>query len=125
MNVQRIEPPRKFKPRPDSILEVAHVANVSLAPGDQLSFITDSGTELDVLRTDWGYVATPSMNRRLRNHGLRAVLVRNDQDRLYLLLVEEGQESNFEEYLRSDEQTVVCWLDNDEAVQSVVDALEQ
>lgn len=125
MEIERIEPAREFRPRPDSDISIAHVADVTLSSGELLSFLSESGTQLDVLRTVWGYVATPSLNRRLRDRGLHGCLVQNQEGRLYLLLVEEKQRSSFDDYLRDTRQRVVCWLDSDAAVQRVVDALEK
>jgi hypothetical protein len=92
-------------------VRLTHVADVSLEPDELVTF--EGG--LDVTRKDWGYYATPSLNGRLREHGLRAVLVLGG-GKLYLLLVEEGAEPAFEDYLREQELRVVAWLDSDEAV---------
>lgn len=124
MNIESLDPPRRFRPRADEELLISHVANVTLEPYEQLSFVTDSGTEFDVVRTEWGYVATPSLNRRVRQHGLRAVLVRNQDGRLYLLLVEEGKEEAFHAYLAETEQTIVSWADSDAAVHQILNALQ-
>ena len=82
-----------------------------------------SGAEYDVVRKSWGYYATPSLNGRLRNHGFRAVLVRNTRGKIYLLLVEEGCEEDFHAYLNTERQEILCWLDNDETVGKVADVL--
>lgn len=124
MNIESLDPPRRFRPREDDELLISHVANITLDPHEQLSFVTDSGTEFDVVRTEWGYVATPSLNRRVRDHGLRAVLVCNQDGRLYLLLVEAGKEELFQTYLAETGQTIVCWADSDEAVRQILNAFQ-
>ncbi len=43
---------------------------------------------------------------------------------MYLLLVEEGQESAFEEYLEREGMRVVAWLDDDESVAAAARRLE-
>jgi hypothetical protein len=35
---------------------------------------------------------------------------------MYLLYVEDGRESDFEEYVAAENMEVVAWLDSDEAV---------
>lgn len=82
------------------------------------------GTELDVVRKAWGYYATPSLNGRLREHGLRAALVVNDRGRLYVMLCEDGSEPAFEAYLDEESQRLVCWLDSDEAVAAALEKLD-
>jgi hypothetical protein len=121
VRVDRNEPPRTFRVGRDGQIEIRHSANVELDSDEQVTFVTPSGTEFDVVRKDWGYYATPSLNGRLSEHGLRAVLVRNpDTGRLYVLLVERGHEASFQAYVDDDGLTVICWLDDDEAVERAV-----
>ena len=118
MRVDRNEPPRTFRVGHDRSIELSHCADVELEPDEQVTFLTASGTEFDVVRKDWGYYATPSLNGRLSDHGLRAVLVRDPgSGRMYLLLVERGQEPAFEAYVERDGLRVVAWLDDDQAVE--------
>ena len=65
-------------------------------------------------RKDWGFYATPSLNARLVDFRLHAVLVRNKIDRYFVLLVEEGKEPQFQRYLDLEELEVVTWLDDAE-----------
>jgi hypothetical protein len=87
-----------------------HCADVDLAPDEQVTFISESGSEYDVVRKAWGYYATPSLNRRLPDHGLRPALVRSGEA-TYLLLVEQGAVSAFHAYLESQNMEVILWLD--------------
>ena len=91
-------------------VHLTHVADIELEPDELVTF--EGG--LDVTRKEWGYYATPSLNGRLREQGLRAVLV-SGGGKLYLLLVEEGAEPAFERYLDEQELRVLAWLDTDEA----------
>jgi SAM-dependent methyltransferase len=105
-----VDPPRVF---PVGVREVTHLkdcARVALEPDEQVTFVTGSGTEYDVVRKTWGYYATPSLNHRLPGFGLKPVLTRSG-DRLYLLLVEATQEAQFHAYLQAQGMEVVCWLD--------------
>lgn len=79
--------------------------------------MTESGTEYDIVRKNWGYYATPSINGRLMEHGLRGVLAKNSLGRIYLLLVEKGKEPDFEQYLRKENMNVITWLDNSNLLQ--------
>jgi hypothetical protein len=90
-----------------------------------VTFTTAAGGEYDVARKAWGFYATPSLNGRLPDHGLRPALAANAQGRLYLLLVEAGREPEFEAYLAGESMRVVAWLDTDEAAERAVRALEQ
>jgi hypothetical protein len=121
VRVDRRDPPREFE-----IGEVTlrHCADVELEPDEQITLVTGSGTEYDIVRKSWGYYATPSTNRRLAEHGLRAALAANLDGRVALLLVERGHENEFEAYLSAERMRVVAWLDDDEAAAAAVAALE-
>ena len=124
MKLKMMEPPRIFTVGKENNIHIRHCADISLEANEQVTLVTPSGTEYDVVRKSWGYYATPSLNGRLRDFCLRAVLVRNKSGRLYLLLVEEGSEAEFQAYLANEQQVIVCWLDSDEAVQKLQESLK-
>ena len=121
MKVTPIQPPRSFGvgTRGGTL---DHVADVRLDPDEVVTFRTDSETEFDVTRKSWGYYATPSLNGRLREHGLRAALAvgvpraAGEPERMYLLLVEAGREADFQTYIDAEHMRVVGWLDTDAAI---------
>jgi hypothetical protein len=125
MKVTERTPPRTFTVGRHADIEISHVADVALEPDEQLTLTTGSGTEFDVVRKSWGYYATPSLNGRLTGHGLRPVLIRNADGRLYLLLVERGHEADFDAYVERDALQVVAWLDSDEAADRAARALAE
>jgi hypothetical protein len=126
---ESVEPPREFGVgRRGGRLR--HVADAWLEPDEVVTLRTESGTEFDVTRKDWGWYGSPSLNRRAREHGLRAALTMgvprdgDDAPRLYLMLVEAGREAEFAAYADAEEMKVVCWLDDDAAVTDAVRKLE-
>jgi hypothetical protein len=128
MRVERVEPPREFEVgRRGGRLR--HVADAWLEPDEVLTLRTGSGTEVDLTRKSWGYYGSPSLNGRLREHGLRAALAvgvppdGEEASRMYLLFVEEGRETDFEAYLEAEGMRVAAWLDSDEAVARAAAAL--
>jgi hypothetical protein len=116
MELSKLEPPREFGVGHDGRTRIHHCGNLRLEPDEQVTLVTASGTEYDVVRKQWGYYATPSLNQRLPAHGLRPVLVHNDAGRLYLLLVERNEEVSFEQYVTAERLSVVTWLDTDQLV---------
>lgn len=116
-------PPREFAVGQGGAIRIKHCADVSLEPDEQVTFVTASGTEHDVVRKSWGYYATGSLNGRLVEHGLRGALVVNTAGKLYLLLVERGKEAGFETYLKDEKQRLLIWLDQDVDVQRLIDSL--
>lgn len=129
LNMQQkiLKPPRTFEVGRAEKVTIQHVADIWLAADEQLTLRSDAlddnsvATEYDVVRKDWGYYATPSVNRRLSDHHLRTALVVNPQGRLYVMLVEAGKEAAFQHYVHSRSQQIVTWLDTDADVQRLLD----
>ena len=122
MRIERIDPPREFSA---GGVTLNHSANVELSADEQITLVSSSGSEYDIVRKSWGYYATPSMNRRLTSHGLRAALTAGADGKAALLLVERGHEREFEEYLAEQQMRVLTWLDTDDAVAGAVERLER
>lgn len=122
MRIERIEPPREFSA---GGVTLHHSANVELSADEQITLVSPSGSEYDVVRKSWGYYATPSTNRRLAAHGLRAALTAGTDGKVALLLVERGHEPEFERYLTDQQMRLVSWLDTDEAAAAAVERLER
>lgn len=115
MKLTKIEPPREFEVGfPEHRVRLKDCARIDLEADEQITFTTPAGGEYDVVRKDWGFYATPSMNGRLARFGLRAVLVKNRNGQKFLLLVEKGREAGFEEYRVHERLDIVGWLDGSE-----------
>jgi SAM-dependent methyltransferase len=111
VNVRPVEPSRRFAV---GNVEIAHVADIELDSDEQVTFTAASGSEYDVVRKAWGYYATPSLNRRLPDHGLRPALCRKAQDgRTTILLCERDSEKEFRAYLGEQGMELLDWLDGE------------
>lgn len=119
MRFDQKDPPRVFQVGLGGVFHLSDCGTVHLAPDEQVTFQTESGAEYDLARKDFGYYATPSLNGRLEQFGLRAVLIKNRQNRYYILLVERGKEPLFNEYLAIESLHVVCWMDSTEALEAL------
>ncbi|RED52445.1 hypothetical protein [Aestuariispira insulae] len=106
----------KNEPRRFTIkgVTISHVADINLDPDEMITLRRDDGSEYDVAAKSWGYYATPSLNGRLRDQGFRSVLVKNKSTgQRYVLLVREGQQSAFNEYLAHQDMKVLGFLDEE------------
>ena len=119
MKVVVNDPPRTFGVGQDGHIQLTDCAHIALAPDEQITLTTENGGEYDIVRKAWGFYATPSLNRRLPSFGLRPVLLKSPGDTYYLLLVEQGKEAEFEEYVAREQQVIIAWLDTTEALQSL------
>jgi hypothetical protein len=115
MKLKVIDPPRAFTVG-HSRIKLQDCAHITLNPDEQVTFLTESGTEYDVARKSWGYYATPSINNRLMSFGLRAVLVKGEDGKFFLHLVEKGKEEEYTHYRKAERLAVVCWIDSHEAL---------
>lgn len=119
MEIDECNPPRVFRVGNKVQIEMFDCGKVALQPDEQVTFTTESGGQYDVARKDWGFYATPSLNGRLSEFGLRAVLVKNTRTKRYfLLLVEAGKEGTFKEYLVQESCLIVHWLDTTENLEA-------
>ena len=109
-------PPRTFEVGFGETIVMSDFGRVELDPEEQVTFTTPDGAEYDLARKSWGFYATPSLNGRLLDFGLHAVLVRNRIGRYFVLLVERGHEAEFERYRAVEELEIVTWLDDDESL---------
>lgn len=119
-----IDPPRVFEVGFGETIEMKDCARLALEPDEQVTLTTEAGAEYDLARKSWGFYATPSLNGRLSGFGLRGVLVKNRIDRYFILLVERGKESLFEEYRQIEQLEIVCWLDSTEQLQQIEEGLK-
>jgi len=111
MNSNHIHPPRKFRVGQEKQIEISHCLNLQLNPDEQVTLLTDSKKEFDLVRKSWGFYATPSVNSRLKKQGFKTALVKNLNNRHYVMLVENDQMDSFHEYLQEEQSEIVQWLD--------------
>ena len=112
-------PPREFEVGRNTPIILKDCARIELEPNEQVTMVTESGAEYDVARKSWGFYAAPSLNGRLQEFGLRAVLVKSPSPKYYVFLVENGKEDDLQSYLDIEGHTIVCWLDSDEALEAL------
>lgn len=120
MRFEPKQPPRLFQVGNAVKFDMKDCGTIELDHNEQLTFITPAGAEYDVARKDWGFYATPSLNGRLEQFGLRAVLIRNrGTGRYFLLLVESGKEALFDAYCLQENLAIVAWLDSTAACEAL------
>lgn len=114
------QPPRAFQVGPTGQITLLDYGKIRLEPNEQVTFTLPEGGEYDVARKEWGFYATPSLNGRLEQYGLRGVLIKNRATgKFFVLLVEKGKEKQFEEYCRQENLAVVAWIDTSSALDSL------
>ncbi len=110
-------PPRRFQVGNAAKFDMKDCGELMLGADEQVTLKTERGGEYDVARKDWGFYATPSLNGRLEQFGLRGVLIRNiGTGRYFVLLVEQGEEKKFDTYVVQEGLEVIAWLDTTAAL---------
>lgn len=112
MKIDKLDPPRVFAVGKQGGITIQECARISLAAGEQVTFVTPSGKRHDFVAKEWGFYATPSINKRLRDEGFKTALVRNhNTGRYFIMTVEEDRRALFDAYLKAEDCDVVEWLD--------------
>lgn len=125
MKFEPRQPPRLFKVGNSVKFDMLDCGTLRLEPDEQVTLVTESGAEYDIARKDWGFYATPSLNGRLEQFGLRGVLIRNrGTGRYFILLVERGREALFDAYCEQENLAVIAWLDSGDALDALAARLE-
>ena len=113
MKIKLNERPRKFRVGKDRKIIISDYGQIQLMPDEMVTLINEKKKKYDIVAKNWGFYATPSLNGRLKDEGFRTALIRNLYNKFYIWLVEIGKENLFEEYLKNEQQQIVCWLDNE------------
>ena len=107
MNIDKNIPPRTFQIGGRKKITISHMANIELESNEQVTFVGAQGSEADVVKKEWGYYMTPSINKRLSSFGLETFLVQNSRGNIFVMTVEPGGKDEFLEYLDFTNQKII------------------
>ena len=111
MEILTFTRPRRFSVGIAAV-ELSHVANIALQPDEMITLISAGDREYDLTAKEWGYYATPSVGKRLREFGMRAALMRNvDTRQVFVVLVFDDHIEDWHDYMQVEHQELVMWLD--------------
>jgi hypothetical protein len=125
MKITRLNPPRQFAVGAPPKITLSDCGSIELEPDEQTTFLTDKKNEYDIVRKEWGFYGTPSLNGRLPSFSIKPLLVKNlDSGRFFILLLEKGKDSIFEEYCRKENIAVLAELDDQNDLSKIEEALK-
>jgi hypothetical protein len=120
MKFAELKPPRSFPVGMRKGQFLYDCGKIYLNDDEQITFMSGS-KEYDVVKKNWGFYATPSLNGRLCHFGFMSCIAKNlKTERIFALLVEEGKTAEFEDYLEKESMAVVAWLHEGD-VQKIID----
>jgi hypothetical protein len=126
MRFDEKKPPRRYQVGNAVKFEISDCGTIHLNPDEQVTFATEGGRELDVTRKSWGFYATPSLNGRLEQFGLRGVLIQNTKTlRYFIFLVEKDRMEDYQKYMDEEGLAVVAWLDSSESLDKLKKAMQR
>lgn len=111
MKIEKQTPPREFLVGKKNDITIKDCGKLFLSSDEQITFISKNNKEYDVVKKDWGYYATPSINGRLKKYGYKTALVKNNQGKYYIMLVDLNKQELFKMYIKNENNFLVQWLD--------------
>ena len=102
---------RKFSVGKNKDIEISDLGSIHLENNELISFVTEQQNNYEIVRKNWGFYATPSINSRLKSENFKTALVQNNKYQIYIMLIEKNRMLLFEEYCKEENQTVLEWLD--------------
>ena len=111
MKIKENNPKREFYVGENKDIIIKDCGKINLDSNELITFITDDKKEYDVVRKDWGFYATPSMNKRLVDYRFKTALVKNKNGMYYIMIVEKDKIDSFNKYLDEENNQIIQWLD--------------
>lgn len=100
---------RKFKVGINNII-LTEAAKISLKQNEIVTFVNGK-TEYDIVKTGWGFYATPSINSRLLKFNLRTCIIKSTVTKnIFIVLVQKDKEKKFRKYLKNEKCKIVKWM---------------
>ena len=110
MRVHKKNIKRKFLGSKFSKNKIKDCASIFLNSNEQVSFITSEKMKYDFTKTEWGFYATPSINKRLKSNKLTAYIVKNTYNsRIFVLVVENKKKKLFLKYIKKEKLKILPW----------------
>ena len=87
------------------------LGKIYLNNNEQLTFIRKK-SQYDIVKKDWGYYATPSVNKRLKRFNFRTFITQNSFKAIYIMIVHKEKINQFKKYLKADKIKIIKEITN-------------
>lgn len=115
--------PRKYKVGVADKIIIKDFGKIKLNNNEQISFVGNKGL-FDFCKKDWGFYATPSINKRLHNNKFQTFLVKNIYNNIYLWVVENNKKKLFLKYLNDENHEIIIRLDEIKSEKNLLNLLK-
>ncbi len=106
MRLKKNKKPRKFLVGLKKDIAIKDFGKVYLKPNEQLTFVHKK-SQFDIAKKNWGYYATPSINKRLKKYNFRTFITKNSFGHIYIKIVHKEKMKEFKKYLKRDKNRIV------------------
>ncbi len=110
MKIKLNKKPRKFKVGFKKIT-LKDFGKIYLNNDEQLTF-SKNKSEYDIVKKNWGYYATPSVNKRLKKFHFRTFLTQNTNKLIFIMLVHKEKINGFKTYLKDEKIKIIKEITN-------------
>tara|TARA_B110000971_G_scaffold221989_1_gene272287 strand:- start:735 stop:1082 length:348 start_codon:yes stop_codon:yes gene_type:complete len=91
--------------------KINKTGDIILKNNELVSFIENKKkNEYDIVKKNWGYYVSSSINNRLKSNNFKIALIKNEQDKFFLCAVDSQKLDVFKNYIKKDNQKIVKWL---------------
>ncbi len=87
------------------------LGKIYLNSNEQLTFIKKK-SEFDIVKKNWGYYATPSINKRLKRFNFRTFITKNSFNFIFVMIVHKEKMKEFKKYLKNDKIKIIKEITN-------------
>ena len=111
MKIFEKNPPRSFTVGKNGNTKIEDCGSIYLEDNEQVSFLTNDQKEYDIVKKDWGFYVTPSLNHRLKEQGFRSALIKNKKGSVFIMIAEKNKLDKFKDYILNEDNQILMWLD--------------
>lgn len=90
-------------------IKITEKAIIKLNNNEQITFLNQKD-EYDVVKKNWGYYCTPSINNRLKVNNFKSFIVSNKKKHIFLMTVNKKKINSFKNYLKSEKIKILIEL---------------
>jgi 2-polyprenyl-3-methyl-5-hydroxy-6-metoxy-1,4-benzoquinol methylase len=112
MKIYKNSPSRIFRVGFDNKILIRDCGKIFLKNDEIVTFSDKNNNEYDIGKKSWGYYATPSINGRLKNNNFHSYLIKNIYEKIYLMIVHNSKQLNFNKYINDNHLKILLKLDN-------------
>ena len=91
--------------------KINKTGDIILKNNQLVSFIEKKKkNEYDIVKKNWGYYVSSSINNRLKSNNFKIALIKNEQNKFFLCAVDSYKLDVFKKYIKKDNQKIVKWF---------------